>query len=328
MIENSNKLVSIIVPVYNVADYLYRCVESLVLQTYTDLEIILVDDGSTDQSGEICEELARSDERIHVFHKKNGGLSDARNYGIEHCSGEFITFVDSDDRIDLKACENLLNTALLENSDIVVGCIIHEYSDGTIMYDEKIFENEITIDGKEAVKKILEGKGYSACGKLYRKNVFDKIRFPKGKLDEDFATAYKVFYEASKVTYITEYVYFYFKRPGSIMKSPFSLSKLDFVHNAEDAVSYIKNMTNNAELKDRAEALLCNRLDMVIHLIIFDEKREAYQAELNRLVVMLRKNCKIVLNSSYIDSKDRLVMISEMISPELYRRFKTRGKRI
>ena len=121
MIENSNKLVSIIVPVYNVADYLERCVESLVLQTYTNLEIILVDDGSTDKSGEICEELARSDERIHVFHKKNGGLSDARNYGIEHCSGEFITFVDSDDRIDLKACENLLNTALLENSDIVVG---------------------------------------------------------------------------------------------------------------------------------------------------------------------------------------------------------------
>ena len=324
MIENSSKLISIIVPVYNVADYLERCVESLVLQTYLNLEIILVDDGSTDQSGEICEELAKSDERIHVFHKKNGGLSDARNYGIEHCSGEFITFVDSDDRIDLKACENLVNTALLENSDIVIGCIIHEYSDGTIVYDEKIFENEITLDGKEAVKNILEGKGYSACGKLYRKNVFDKIRFPKGKLDEDFATAYKIFYESSKVTYITEYVYFYFKRSGSIMKSPFSLSKLDFVHNAEDAVSYIKNMTNNAELKDRAEALLCNRLDMVIHLIIFDENRKKYKKELKQLVKQLRKKWYVVLTSKYINFKDKLVMISEIITPELYRGFKIR----
>ena len=317
-----DELVSIIVPVYNVSSYLDKCVESLVNQTYQKIEIILVDDGSTDNSGFLCDEWKKTDTRIVVIHKENGGLSDARNAGIKLAKGEYITFVDGDDRLAVRACEVLIEAAKRNNSTIVVAGLMLESETGNITNENLLCRDEQNLASEDALKLILQGRGYSACGKLYRKDMFSDICFPRGKLDEDFATMYKLFISAINITYIPEYVYFYFKREGSITKSAFSLKKMDFVYNAQDAVSYLTIHCHERDIVERAEAFLCNRIDMVIHLILFDTNREKFQKELAQLVQNLRAHWRTVFFSSHIDRKDKTVMISEMLNPNIYRLFK------
>lgn len=318
-----DSVISIIVPVYNVGTYLRKCVDSLVKQTYQNIEIVLIDDGSTDGSGLLCDELKKIDKRIIVYHKKNGGLSDARNAGINVSKGDYITFVDGDDYLDTKACEVLISAAKRNQSRIVVAGLMLEWENGIVDKEKPLCDTERNMSSNESLKHIFEGRGYSACGKLYSRELFSEIQFPKGKLDEDFAIMYKLFIKSETITYIPDYVYFYYKRPGSITKSNFTVKKLDFVENAKDATKYISERFPDSELSERVNTFLCNRINMVIHLIIFDEDRLKYQKELIQLVNLLRSYWKIVLCSKYIDKKDRMVMISEMINPELFRRYKT-----
>lgn len=318
-----DELVSIIVPVYNVSAYLRKCVESLVNQTYKRIEIILVDDGSTDNSGFLCDEWKKTDSRIVVIHKENGGLSDARNAGIDICHGDYILFVDSDDSIPVYTCELLLETKNKYDSDIVISSTFLEYEDGRIVDEDKVYHEPVTVSGIEAIKNVFAGKGYSAWGKLYKRKLFQEQRFPKGRIDEDFATAYKIFFLADRVTYIPDNLYYYLKRSGSIMKSPFCANKMDFIVNAEEAVEYARCMMCDSEMIERAEAFLCNRIDMVIHLILFDANSENFHKELAQLVQQLRVHWKTVFFSRHIDNRDRAVMISEMLNPNIYRFFKT-----
>lgn len=321
-----DELVSIIVPVYNVSAYLRKCVESLVNQTYERIEIILVDDGSTDNSGLLCDEWKKTDSRIVVIHKKNGGLSDARNAGIQFAKGAYMTFVDGDDRLTSNACEVLLDAAKRNSGQIVVAGLMLESTSGEVDYEESLCGKEQNVSSQDALKLVFQGRGYSACGKLYHKEVFSDIRFPKGKLDEDFATMYKLFLAAENITYIPEYVYYYFSRTGSITKSAFSVQKLDFASNAEEAAVYIRQRFPDSEISARADAFLCRRIDMVIHLIVFDENRENYLGELVRMVKRLRTQWRTVLFSPFVDKMDRVVMLSEMVNPNIYRLYKLRKR--
>lgn len=318
-----DELVSIIVPVYNVSAYLRKCVESLVKQTYERIEIILVDDGSTDNSGFLCDEWKKTDSRIVVIHKENGGLSDARNAGIQLAKGAYVTFVDGDDRLASNACEVLLDAAKRYHSTIVVAGLMLESETGNVINEKPLCSCEQNLSFEDALKLILQGRGYSACGKMYRKDLFSGIGFPKGKLDEDFATMYKLFIKAISITYIPDYVYFYFKREGSITKSAFSVQKMDFVSNAQEAVSYLASHSQDKDIIERAKAFLCNRIDMVMHLILFDVNSDNFQKELKQLVQQLRAYWKTVFFSRHIDNRDRAVMISEMLNPNIYRFFKT-----
>lgn len=214
-----NPLVSIIVPIYKVEPYLRRCLDSIVNQTYTNLEIILVDDGSPDNCPKICDEYAAIDKRIIVIHKENGGLSDARNAGLDICKGEYISFVDSDDWVDENYIKLMLGAATNNHADIIVSDFIktNSYLNSSRPKPEKSMEilNSITalkrIWSKDAITFV------TAWGKLIKKNLFNKIRFPIGKLNEDEYTSYKLYFHASKVIQLFVPLYYYYQRKDSIM---------------------------------------------------------------------------------------------------------------
>lgn len=210
------ELVSVIVPIYNVEAYLERCVESILQQTYKHIEIILVDDGSPDRCGSMCEDYAKKDNRIKVLHKKNGGLSDARNAGLEMAKGKYVLFVDSDDLIKKELVESCVQTAEKNSSDIVI------FDFNRVEENEEIVTTmEIEKSGTytlESEPRILFGSP-SAVNKLFRRDLFIKtgIRFPVGKYYEDLGTIPKLLLLADKIDYIKESYYDYMIRSGSIM---------------------------------------------------------------------------------------------------------------
>lgn len=218
---NENKpLISVIVPVYKVEPYLERCIRSIISQTYQNLEIILVDDGSPDKCGEICEAFEKNDSRIKVYHKKNGGLSDARNFGVEHSSGAFIAFIDSDDFVSPNYIDYLFTLLKKYNADISACCMTNTNEDAADYRTNDEIPNERLLTGKEACRKLF-GDLYSvlvtACGKLYRSYIVKKYPFPVGKIHEDEATTCKYYYEAEKFAVGNKCLYAYYQNPNSIM---------------------------------------------------------------------------------------------------------------
>lgn len=198
--------------------FLSRCLDSLISQTFKDFEILLIDDGSTDSSADICKEYVRKDHRIIYFYKKNGGLSDARNFGTNIAKGEYITFVDSDDYVHCTYLEYLLS--LLEKYDADIACCCHfETSQNVCKFDLEE-QNVICIEGKEACRRMLNDLApilTAACGKLYKKEIVSEYEFPYGKLHEDVATTYKYYLDAKHVVYGAKRLYAYFQHSGSIM---------------------------------------------------------------------------------------------------------------
>ncbi len=214
-----NDLISVIIPVYKVEKYLDKCVQSVVEQTYKNLEIILVDDGSPDGCPAMCDEWAKKDSRIKVIHKENGGPSDARNVALDIAKGDYIMFLDSDDYVDLKVCEVLLGLSKEHEADVAI-CNFYQ-----------VFENEPFEEkpNKREILKVYERESrfeplkyfciqtIVAWGKLYKKNIFKNIRYPKGKLNEDEYVVHKYLYEAKKIVYTSQKLWYYLKREGSIM---------------------------------------------------------------------------------------------------------------
>ena len=232
-----NDLISIIVPVYNVQSYLERCILSLLQQTYSNIEILLIDDGSTDKSGDMCEKFSLYDSRIKTYHKKNGGLSDARNFGIKKANGEFYCFVDSDDFISENMIETLYNNLLITNADISI-CKYQVTSDNELNVP---YTNNMKTYTKElAFQELLLGNNFSSeiCNKMFKKDLFDNIQFPKSHIYEDMFTFYKTV-EKSNIIVYSDYVgYGYFYRPNSISNSSFSLKKFDWIDACAELINY------------------------------------------------------------------------------------------
>ena len=232
-----HKLVSVIVPVYNVKDYLKECVDSLIAQDYPDMEILLIDDGSTDGSGELCDEYARNYAVVRVYHKKNGGLSSARNYGILHAKGEYYCFIDSDDYINRDFISTLFYD--ISNSSVKIAAVgyLRFYEDGTV---EKMVVSNIKECFSNLEAQIhLNQYGYygvPAWNKLFHKSLFEKIRFPEGKLSEDWFIMYKLIEKSRGIYFNSEIKYFYRQRQGSITKS--SKINTDAVVAAYDVLNY------------------------------------------------------------------------------------------
>lgn len=232
--------VSIVIPVYNVIDYLDNCVNSVLHQTYEKIEIILVDDGSTDGSGERCEYWKTKDSRIVVLHKENGGLSSARNYGIDIVKNKYICFVDSDDSIDENYVRDMINEMRKEDADIVICNRYHVFVDEKKYLRFKNSSESIVMDSETA---ILEMNSYryfdmSACGRLYKTNLFSEIRFPVGKISEDFFIMYLLFDKADKIIYLPKALYLYTQRLGSITKQ--KKLNMDFVEAANEQMLYVE----------------------------------------------------------------------------------------
>lgn len=204
-VENGGELISIIVPIYNVENYLRMCLDSIEHQTYSNIEVLLINDGSQDSSGEICQEYVARDSRFRYFEKENGGASDARNYGISHARGEYLSFVDADDWLTYTYVEELYNVAIRTCSDTVVGHYTI-YNEKDRNYYVHIWDDyyEKSYTGEELIMELpqLELNGYiyiTSWGILFKKELFNNIKFPKGKVIEDSWTNYKLFFNSKKL---------------------------------------------------------------------------------------------------------------------------------
>ena len=226
---NEMPLISVIVPIFNVKDYLRKCIDSILAQSYKKIEIILVDDGSTDESGEIADAYARKNKKIKIIHKQNGGLSSARNAGIEAASGEWIAFVDSDDYIDECFLERLYNLAQKNNADIATCSFKAFTNDGSILKKSPEWPNEV-LDSEAAIRSVFKDKlpAY-VCLSLFRSSLFlsSGMRFPEGKEFEDIAIRIKLLKNAKTVTFTNEKLYYYLMRGDAITGKKFSKKRYD-----------------------------------------------------------------------------------------------------
>lgn len=233
-------LISVIVPVYKVEKYLEKCIESIIKQTYTNLQIILVDDGSPDNCGKICDEYAKKDSRIEVIHKINGGLSDARNVGINRANGRYIGFVDSDDYIKEDMYEKLINLIKEYDADISI-CNLYDVIDGNECIRNK--DNGIHEYSRiDILKEILLDKNIQsyAWNKLYKKELFDEIKYPIGKKYEDIGTTFYLFEKCNKIVVTSEPEYYYLKRADSLVNNVTESTILDYTEIIIQRYLYIK----------------------------------------------------------------------------------------
>lgn len=215
--DKEQPLISVIVPVYNVEKYLKKCVDSITSQTYKNLEIFLVDDGSTDSSGQICNEFEKNDARIKVIHKKNGGLSDARNAGLDRAKGQYYAFIDSDDYIQDNTIEIMLNAIKKNKSEIAVCNMIRFLEEGETVQFYCPTDHEVLYQGNQRYKTLNQP---SVCNKLFEAKLFEGIRFPKGKYYEDTFVYHEVLYRANNIVLTGTDSYWYLSREDSIVGQP------------------------------------------------------------------------------------------------------------
>lgn len=269
-------LISIIIPVYNVENDLKVCMKSVINQTYKNLEIILVDDGSTDNSGKLCDDFALEDSRISVIHKKNGGLSDARNVGIENSTGEYIFFIDSDDYVNKKCVEKCMSSLIKNNADISIIRMICVSEDTDEEVDISVSNTVKILDSQKAIEISLYQTDFScsACGKLFKREIINDIRFPKGRLNEDLAVCHLFFDNADKIVYSDFVGYYYRQRDGSIMHK-FNPRRLDALKWTFDIKKFVN--TKYPEIKSAAD---CRTFNIAIHTVldmpIEDELHDKY----------------------------------------------------
>ena len=225
-----NERVSIIIPVYNVEEYLGACMKSVLDQSYEDIEVILIDDGSTDFSGNLCDEYARHDKRIKVIHQKNGGLSNARNAGLKNATGEWIVFVDSDDTIAKNHVKELYNAAKGQGANMAI-CAIEEIYPKKKRINYGAGYKSKLLDQRTCLKRLLKDQSFnvSAYAKIYNRALWKNIRFPEGKIHEDLGTTYRLILKCNKIAYIPSPSYHYMRRENSLAHSKYTDQKLDII---------------------------------------------------------------------------------------------------
>lgn len=251
----NQELISVIVPIYNVEKYLDRCVKSICEQSYRNLEIILVDDGSGDMCGAMCDTYANHDSRVLVVHKENGGLSDARNAGLNICSGTYVTFIDSDDYIEHDYIETLYSALVENQADISIGDYFYETENGLTINSYLNSGKVRILDQKEAIGELCKLKLFSnsAWGKLYPTKFFLDIRYPKGKIYEDIPITYRLILKAGKIAFCEKPIYHYIYRLQAISKGNFKPQRLD-------ALQFVRQMKDDiAQIYPEYTELLANR---------------------------------------------------------------------
>ena len=304
-------LISIIVPVYKVEAYLPRCVDSLINQTYGNLEFILVDDGSPDNCGALCDAFARKDPRIRVIHKENGGLSSARNAGIDIARGEYLGFVDSDDWVEPEMFESLISMALSEDVKLVC-CGRYDFKACT--GEKKVGlcpEKREVISGEELVRRIFTWQQIdsAAWDKLYHRSLFREIRYPHGKINEDIPTTYRIALDAGRAGMVNQPFYNYFHRSGSITTA--CVSEKNF-HMAEHTRAiYADIQERHPQLLQEARYL---RTWTLSHLLLRleqagSETRIRFREEYRSMKKELRSHLFFILTSPIPKWKQRLTWL-------------------
>lgn len=283
-----NEKVSVIVPVYNVEQYLDRCVESIVNQTYKDLEIILVDDGSPDNCPQKCDEWKIRDARIIVVHKDNGGLSSARNTGLDIAKGDYISFVDSDDYIKPNMIEKMVKMAAINSSQVVCCGRVRESANSK--KELFVLSEEKTFSGEQAIKELLIGGCVeeAAWDKIYRAEVFEKRRFPLGEINEDIVQTIEILGNCDKVCHVGEALYYYCENLGSITKSGYKQNKIVILKHLDQIKVYLEE--NVPSLLEYYYVLETRYCQSILYLLLGDkETYRKYQKEYRLFYTRFRK---------------------------------------
>ena len=282
--------VSIIVPVYNAEKYIERCVNSLKNQTLSDIEIVLVDDQSTDSSLAMCQKMAEEDCRIKVIHKQNGGLSSARNAGLDIMTGDYVAFVDSDDFIELNMYELLLELLLSTNSQIAESGIVCDYPNGEHRYFNPDFSADsksIAFSTTEALKELMIAKKVtnSACDKLFEKTIFEDLRFTEGIILEDFDLMPRCIEKASSVCYTPLPLYHYIMTEQSIMRGEFRENRFTETDISRRHIDYYKY--NHPEIWEYA---LAKHIMLCLVLIYASSNDDRFKEKRNQLINDVKKS--------------------------------------
>lgn len=331
---NQPDLLSVIVPVYNVEQYLPRCVDSILAQTYRNLEIILVEDGTQDASGEICDAYAAKDPRIQVIHKENGGLSSARNAGLDVARGEYVAFVDSDDWIEPEAYAHML--ALARKYDAKLVCAGRYDVDGQTGQRQLGLcpQKEELITGEEMAGRIFlwDGCDSAAWDKLYHRSLFRELRYPVGMVCEDVPVTYRLALLAGQAVMCDRPVYNYYHRPGSITTAAVSEKTFHFSQHTAIVYPYIRDNYPRLE----AQARYFRVRSVAYNLVMLEQAEEAVRARFSGQYRASRKalgkHAWFILTSAYFGRKERahdLFLILGLYRPlwRLSRRVKNHSNR-
>lgn len=312
-----NPIISIIVPVYKVETYLNKCIDSILNQTFEDFELILVNDGSPDKCGEICEEYAKKDSRIRVFHKENGGQATARNFGIDVARGEYIGFVDSDDYIEPEMYEVLYNMCINDNCDMV-NCSSKIY-----------FKNHIKVNGngekvihskREAMRVVIEGLLYDEClwSKLVKKSLLKDLRMPIGIIYEDTAFVYKIVDKCERVGYIGLPMYNYIKREDSTMDRAVKDIRMDAILVYKEMYKFVKN--KYPDIADIVMLKLSNTCISIMNTIIKQDEFNIYINKYIEVSKVLNKNFYNNMKSKNYHRNEKILLLANKINPMLYKK--------
>ena len=307
----ADALVSIIVPVYQVEPYLADCLDSLLAQTYSNLEIILVDDGSTDGSGKLCDAYAERDGRVRVIHQKNAGLSAARNAGLVIARGDYYAFVDSDDVVSPFFVETLLGL----DADIAQ-CGFSTEEEGLAPDDQCLPDSVERLSGRDACEALARDRTGSytvVWNKLFRRRVFDDLRFPQGKQHEDEFVSWQAFWSASRVAITEAPLYFYRQRPESIMGRGVSEKSFDAIDALKERKEFY-HLQGDKQLEDLTAATLCHRIQAIAL-----DYRDA-DGKQRGLTAVLRLSFGEALRSPYVSLRSKLILAIRMFRLSLTQR--------
>ena len=302
-------LLSVIVPVYNVEEYLARCVDSILNQTYRNLEVILVDDGSPDSAGVICDRYAEMDSRVRVVHKENGGLSSARNTGLELARGEYITFVDSDDWIEPEGYTHLME--LMDRWGVKLVCGGNYDVDGATGARTLALcpEKEEVLSTEEFVGRMFLWQGFdsSACDKIYHRSLLENFRYPEGRVCEDVPVTYRIALSTDRAALSDQPFYNYFHHPGSITTTP-EITERTFHYSQHTEVIYPYIREHHPAIEPQARFLRVRSLSHILLRLEQDtrEIRDQFAPEYRHARKELRKHTFFFLKSAYFGKKEKI----------------------
>ena len=287
------KKISIIIPVYNTEKYLKQCIESVINQSYQNMEIILVDDGSTDSSGDICERFEKEDTRIIVFHQNNKGLSAARNKGLKHAKGEYILFLDSDDYISKNMLEKLCNCLEDTKSDMAMCGIQYIDSEGREIREKRSYKFEKKILTEDDFWKIYIKGGHTECvvawNKLYTRTALKNIQYPIGKVREDEFVIHKIVNNCKRIATTPERLIYYRQSESSIMANKTQKRELDYVEACYDRLKFLEIHENEIALEDTITRLISN---IEHYHLDFNESYEEWALKIKRECPKVKKKVR------------------------------------
>ena len=313
-------LISIVVPVYNVERYMERCFDALKNQTYKNIEIIAVDDGSEDRSGSICDRYASEDDRFKVIHRQNGGLSAARNSGIKRASGDYITFIDSDDSVTEDYIEYLYGLIQKYDADISI-CAIEEITEKGKIHDYGANYSEKKLTPAKCLERMLLERGFnvSAYAKLYKMELFKNIEYPAGRQYEDLGTTYRAIMKSTTIAYGPHPNYKYYLRQGSIANSSFSERKFDIIELTDqmcDDIDIKFNQLNNVTNLRRVHA----RFAVLRMMPPKNKMTDSQKVKCMELTKYIKDHKDTILKNPVANKRDRLAYRALATSYSVFRK--------